>query len=360
RVVFVFPGQGHQWVGMAVGLLDSSVVFAERLAEVNEVLGGLVDWDLFDVLRGVEGAPGLDRVDVVQPVLFGVMVGLAGLWGACGVVPDAVVGHSQGEIAAACVAGLLSLEDAVRVVVLRSRELLVLAGSGGMVSVGLGVGGVEELLVGFGGRLSVAVVNGPGSVVVAGDVGALDEFVKVCEGVGVRWWRVAVDYASHCGHVEVVEEGLLRVLGGVVGRDGGGVGFYSTVTGGLLGGGELSGGYWYRNLRERVRFDEAVGAVLGEGGRVHFVEVSCHPVMVEGVLSVAEGLGVGGLVGVSGSLRRGEGGAGRFVGSLGEAWVGGVGVDWGAVVGVAPGSVSGGGRVELPTYAFDRKRYWIG
>ncbi len=138
-VVFCFPGQGSQWGGMAVELLDSSLVFAERMRECAVALEPYVDWSLEDVLRGVGGAPGLDRLDVVQPALFAVMVSLAGLWRACGVEPAMVVGHSQGEIAAAYIAGGLSLEDAALVVALRSRALASLAGRGGMVSVALGV-----------------------------------------------------------------------------------------------------------------------------------------------------------------------------------------------------------------------------
>ncbi|MFJ8002341.1 type I polyketide synthase, partial [Streptomyces sp. NPDC096310] len=146
RVVFVFPGQGSQWVGMAVGLLEGSGVFAERFAACASVVDPLVGWSLVDVVRGVEGAPGLDRVDVVQPVLWAVMVSLAEVWRSFGVEPAAVVGHSQGEIAAAVVAGVLSLEDGARVVVLRSRALVVLSGRGGMVSVAAGVDVVRGLV----------------------------------------------------------------------------------------------------------------------------------------------------------------------------------------------------------------------
>ncbi|AQA10005.1 hypothetical protein BV401_05340 [Streptomyces malaysiensis subsp. malaysiensis] len=136
--MLVFPGQGSQWVGMAAGLLESSPVFAERVGECAAALAPFVEWSLGDVLRGGEGAAeALERVDVVQPALFAVMVSLAELWRSYGVEPAAVIGHSQGEIAAACVAGALSLEDAARVVALRSKALRALSGRGGMVSVSL-------------------------------------------------------------------------------------------------------------------------------------------------------------------------------------------------------------------------------
>ncbi|WP_436792101.1 type I polyketide synthase, partial [Yinghuangia sp. YIM S10712] len=183
RVVFVFPGQGSQWVGMASGLVASSGVFAGRMRECGAALAPFVGWDLLDVL---DDPVALERVDVVQPVLWAVMVSLAELWASFGVVPDAVVGHSQGEIAAAVVAGGLSLEDGARVVALRSRALGVLSGRGGMLSVPLPVDEVAERLAGFGGRLSVAAVNGPGSTVVSGDVEPLFALRDELVGLGVR------------------------------------------------------------------------------------------------------------------------------------------------------------------------------
>ncbi|MBB5940405.1 acyl transferase domain-containing protein, partial [Streptomyces zagrosensis] len=152
KPVFVFPGQGAQWVGMAVELLDTSPVIAGVIAECGQALGEFVEWDLEGVLRGVDGAPGLGRVDVVQPALFAVMVGVAALWRSCGVEPAAVVGHSQGEIAAAYVAGAVSLRDAARIVAVRSvlvRDRL--AGLGGMVSLALPVERAVELIAGYGG-----------------------------------------------------------------------------------------------------------------------------------------------------------------------------------------------------------------
>ncbi len=372
-VVFVFPGQGAQWVGMAVGLLDASPVFGEWMGRCGEALGGLVGWSLEGVLRGVEGEPGLGRVDVVQPVLWAVGVSLAGLWGACGVVPVGVVGHSQGEIAAACVAGGLSLVDGARVVVARSRALVGLCGRGGMMSVGLGVGEVGGWLGGWGGRVGVAAVNGPSSVVVSGDVEALEGLLGELVGGGVRARLIAVDYAAHSVGVEEVREEL---LGGLEGLEpcSGGVAFYSSVTGGLVDMGGLGGEYWYRNLREPVRFDEATRAVLGAGGVGAFVEVSPHPVLTvgvqetveaaerEAVVAGAEGssgdvgvAGGGSGVAVVGSLRRDDGGLGRFLRSVAELWVAGGVVDWQRVF-----AGSGGVRVGLPSYAFQRERFWLG
>ncbi|MEU1425354.1 SDR family NAD(P)-dependent oxidoreductase, partial [Kitasatospora sp. NPDC005751] len=178
RTAFVFAGQGAQWVGMGRELVLCSPVFAARLAECEAALAPYVPWSLSEVLAGAEGAPGLDAADVVQPVLWAVMVSLAAVWEAAGVTPDAVVGHSQGEIAAATVAGMLSLDDGARVVAARARALTSLSVQGSMVSVVMPAQAVREIVEGWGERLSVAAVNGPAAVVVSGEPEALSEFER--------------------------------------------------------------------------------------------------------------------------------------------------------------------------------------
>ncbi|WP_159047031.1 type I polyketide synthase, partial [Streptomyces pactum] len=230
-VVFVFPGQGSQWVGMGRELWDASPVFRARMEECAEALAPFTDWSLRDVVFRDGDDPLWARVDVVQPVLWAVMVSLAAVWRSFGVEPAAVVGHSQGEVAAACVAGGLSLEDGARVVAVRSRLVRErLSGRGGMGSVALPVAEVEERLAGFGGRVGVAAVNGPSSVVVSGETEALEALLAQCEEEGVRARRIAVDYASHSAQVDALNEDLLAELAEIRPQSSS-VAFYSTVTG---------------------------------------------------------------------------------------------------------------------------------
>ncbi|SMC49258.1 type I polyketide synthase [Kibdelosporangium aridum] len=340
RVVFVFPGQGSQWVGMAARLLDESPVFAERMRECGAALEEFVDWALLEVL-GDEAA--LVRVDVVQPVLWAVMVSLAGVWESFGVTPGAVVGHSQGEIAAAVVAGGLSLGDGARVVALRSQAIAAgLAGAGGMLSVAAPLAEVTGRL---NDRVSVAAVNGPNAVVLSGDPEALAEVMAACEADGIRARMVAVDYASHSVHVERIESELAKLLAPVRPQSGR-VPFYSTVDSGWLDTTALTGEYWYRNLRQTVQFAAAVEHLAGEGRQL-FVEVSAHPVLTMAIQDSVDDAAV------VGTLRRDEGDLRRMLTSAAEAFCAGADVNWQQITagaGVAP--------LDLPTYPFQRQRFW--
>ncbi|AUI58398.1 hypothetical protein B1H26_40770 [Amycolatopsis sp. BJA-103] len=337
RPVFVFPGQGSQWRGMGLALARTNPVFAARLAECAAALESFVDWKLSEVLEGE-----LESADVVQPALWAVMVSLAAAWEAAGVVPAAVVGHSQGEIAAATVAGMVSLEDGARIVSLRSKSLTALAGLGGMLSVNATVAEVEERLARWGERLSLATVNGPSAVVVSGEPAALAELKAELDAEDIRARMVSVDYASHSAQVERLEAEIRAVLAGIEPRRGR-VPMVSAMTGETLTGDELDAGYWYESLRAPVRFDRAV-RVLGD--RV-FIEVSPHPVLTAAIADTLADAGA-----VCGTLRRDEGDSARLLASLAEAYTHGVPVDWTAVLPAA-------NRVDLPTYAFQHERFWL-
>ncbi|MFG1611014.1 SDR family NAD(P)-dependent oxidoreductase, partial [Actinoplanes sp. NPDC049265] len=346
RSVLVFPGQGSQWAGMGVELARVSPVFAARLAECSQVLEPLTGWRLEDVLADGEL---LQRVEVVQPALWAVMVSLAAVWEAAGVLPDAVAGHSQGEIAAAVVAGVLSLEDAARVVALRARALAHLDGSGAMVAVAEPADRVRERLSVWGGRLSVAVVNSPSAVVVSGDRVAALELLAGCEAEGVRARLLPVGYASHGRQVDVLEREILGALESV--RPGRArLPMVSAMTGEILHGPELDARYWFDSLRAPVDFRRST-RVLAERGYRMFIEASPHPVLTAAISETLEDVGIHDAL-VTGTLTRDAGGAAGLLTALGRAYAAGTPVDWELVAG-------SGRRVDLPTYAFQRARYWL-
>nr|WP_202547115.1 type I polyketide synthase [Streptomyces sp. SID2119] len=350
RVAFVFPGQGAQWWGMGRALWEQNDAFREAVTACDEALAPHTGFSVAAIVRGQDGtAPPFTRTDVVQPALFAMYVGLAAMWRAWGVEPGAVVGHSQGEVAAAVVSGALSLADGARIVALRARAVRDHAPDGAMGLVERPVGEVTEELGAYGEALSVAVVNTARSTVVAGDADVLDRFLGRMEATGAYCQRVDVDYASHSPHMDALLPELRERLAGLASTDTE-IAFYSSVTGERAAGPELGADYWCRNLREPVRFDRALERLRADGFGT-FVEVSPHPVLQ---IALAQGTEADGAAVVVGSLRRDRGGIEQPLRALAELHVQGVPIPWKRVF-----PVSDGRRADLPTYAFEHRRYWL-
>ncbi len=345
RVVFLYPGQGSQSVGMCRSLLKDAA-FRADLEACDAALRPHTGFSVVEVLEQGEEAQkaSLAKVTVVQPLLWAVAVALTRLWERWGVKPAAVVGHSQGEVAAAVVAGALTLEEGARVVAVRSRLVAGLSGDGAMASVGLPVAEVEARLKERKSSANVAVVNSRQSTAIAGERQAVEALVAEYEAAGVFCRRIAVDYASHSPQVDAALPGIREELKGLRPSTAK-VAMYSTVTGGKVEGTELSGGYWADNLRKPVRLDLALEA-LGGAQETVLLEVSAHP-----VLSGALG---GTYERVVASLRReGDAASGvRFAAA--ELHTHGVKVAWERLF-----EGTGAREVELPTYAFERQRFWL-
>ncbi|MFF9899117.1 type I polyketide synthase [Streptomyces longispororuber] len=350
RVAFVFPGQGAQWWGMGRSLWEQNDAFREAVTACDEAIAPHTGFSVAAVVRGQDAlAPTFTRTDVVQPALFAMYVGLAAMWRAWGIEPSAVVGHSQGEVAAAVVSGALSLADGARIVALRARAVHEHAPDGAMGLVERPVGDVIEELAACGEALSVAVVNTARSTVVAGDVEAVDRFLAQMEATGAYCQRVDVDYASHSPHMDALLPALREQLTGLAPEEAG-IAFYSSVTGERATGPDLGADYWCRNLREPVRFDRALERLRADGYGV-FVEVSPHPVLQ---IALAQGTEADDTAVVVGSLRRERGGIEQPLRALAELHTQGVPIPWQRVY-----ATSDAHRADLPTYAFTHRSYWL-
>jgi acyl transferase domain-containing protein/acyl carrier protein len=346
KVVFVFPGQGSQWLGMGRELLRDEPAFRAAMEECDTAVRAETGWSVLEELDAAEGESRLAQIDVVQPVLFSMQVALAAVWRAWGIKPDAVVGHSMGEVAAAHVAGVLSLDAAAQIICRRSRLLTRVAGRGAMAVVELSSQQAQQALDGFDGRLTVAVSNSPRSTVLAGDPVALQELLETLERRDVFCRRIKVDVASHSPYVDELHEDLLRALEELAPQPVS-VPMYSTVTGEPAEGRALDGPYWAMNLREPVRFAQAVERALADGHEV-FLEISPHPVLLPAIEDNLRDAGR-----AFASMRREDSERATLLGTLGALYAGGHSIDWRLLY------TDGGESVRLPTYPWQRQRFWI-
>ena len=353
RPVFVFSGYGSQWPGMALELIEESPRFAQRVRECTEAFEPHLEWNLDEVLRGAEGVPTYEHPMAGIPALFATSLALTDLWRACGVEPAAVVGHSQGEIVAACVVGAISLDEAAYATVARLNAMRPLEDMGGaMAAVALSESELKSRLEPWQGKLDIAALNGPSSSVVSGDVEAVEGLVAQCKDAGIQARKVpGATGASHSHHTEALREALCTALAPLAPRSCE-IPFYSTVTGERIDTAELDAKYWFRNLRETVRLAPVVRELI-ELGHSTLIEVSPHPVLTIGLQETAQKVTTANSTAVLGTLRRKEGGTRRFATSFAEAISVGVGIDWETLF-------RGAARpVPLPTYPFQRQRFWL-
>ncbi|WP_339154097.1 SDR family NAD(P)-dependent oxidoreductase [Actinomadura luteofluorescens] len=346
-LAFVFPGHSARWIGMGAELAARSEAFADALAECDEAIRRQVGWSVLAAMRGGDGAPDLERPDVTQPVLFAFGCALTRMWRSLGVEAGAVVGHSLGEITAAHAAGALTLDEAAAVVTRRGLAVRPAAGLGGSLAVGLPEESVREMLAEYGSRLDVAAVNSGRATTVSGDLNALIALRAQLQQDQVPVQDVPVGFATHSFHMDPVGAELRERLGDVSGAPCP-TPLYSTVLGEPVPGDALDAGYWARNLREPVRFAATVRRMLADGFR-HFVEVGARPALLSSIKAVAAEEGVE--VAVAGSLNRDGGEHDGVLRNLALLVADGYAPDWSKA---APA----GRHVDLPTYAFERGRYW--
>lgn len=348
-LVFVYTGQGAQWWAMGQDLIHREPVFRKVLEDIDAYLKPLAGWSLIEEMTRDEASSQINRTNIAQPAIFGLQVALSELWKSWGIRPAKVVGHSVGEVAAAYVAGAYTLEDAVKIIYHRSRLQDMTGGKGRMVAVGLSPTEARKAIAGKEDQVQVAVINSPGMVTLAGDTAPLEAIVSGLEEQGkfVRWLRI--DYAFHTHQMEPIREELLEVLKDIQPRATT-IPYFSTVTGGVYDGTKLDAEYWWKNVREAVLFAPAISSLI-RSGEDSFLEVGPHPALQNPIMECLSEQGRKGFY--FSSLKRKTDESEEMLGNLARLHLHGYRLDWDAV------NQSSGAFVRLPTYAWQRDRYWL-
>lgn len=348
-VVFVYTGQGPQWWAMGRQLLEREPVVRRNVERIDKLLKPMAGWSLIDEMSRAEEESRINLTSIAQPAIFALQVALTDLWKSWGVTPVSVAGHSVGEVAAACCAGIHSLEDAVRIVFERSRLQETTAGRGRMLAAGIPPADARQLIGRRSGQIEISAINSPNLVTLAGDTAPIEEIARELESEGkfVRW--LPVDYAFHTRQMEPIREDLLAGLAGIRARPGD-VPFFSTVTGDHVSGEKLDAGYWWRNVRHPVLFGPAISRAT-EGGERLFLEIGPHPSLQSSLSDLLSGRDDSG--GVFHSLRRETDESDEMLSQLADLHLADVPIDWKAV------NQSAGDLVRLPHYPWHYQDHWL-
>ena len=346
EVVFMFTGQGAQYLGMARGLHDNEPVFRAALDECAAGLAGELPRPLLEVM--FNDAQALDDTAYTQPALFSVGYALTRLWGAWGVVPTAVLGHSVGEYVAACVAGVFTLPDALRLIAARGRMMSALPRDGGMAAVQAGEEQVRAALAGHEDQVSLAASNGPTNLVIAGRHAELDAVLARLQAEGVQAQRLKVSHAFHSPPMEPMLDAFERLVAATP-MAAPQIGLASNLTGQMADASVCTAAYWRRHVREAVRFAESMTSLRAEGYRV-FLELGPTPTlanMARHIEPVGEAIFIG-------SLRKGRDDRLAMLDAAMQLHVRGQSLAWAALLGEGARAR----RAVLPGYPFQRQAYW--
>ncbi|WP_079248388.1 HSAF biosynthetic non-ribosomal peptide synthetase/polyketide synthase [Lysobacter antibioticus] len=348
KLAWVFTGMGPQWWAMGRQLFENEPVYREVIERCDRELAKHVDWSLIAEMNAAEADSKMSETWLAQPANFAVQIALAAMWRAKGVRPDAIVGHSTGEVAAFYEAGVYTLEQAVRVVVHRSRLQQKLVDTGTMLAVSLTEAEALRRVRPYGDRVSVAAVNSPTAITLAGDQDALAELAEKLQAEQLFAKFLAVRVPYHSAKMDLIKDELLESLDGLAPHPAQ-VPLYMTAKPGIAAGHELDAGYWWENVRNSVGFRAAIDQMAHDGYDL-FLEIGPHPVLGHSINEcfAARGASARSLP----SIRRQEDEAARFAASLGGLHNLGAAIDWSALH-------PQGRPLPLPRYPFKRDRYWV-
>ena len=349
KLAFVFSGQGGQWYGMCRELLHQEPVFQKAIERIDHIIKQQFSWSLIEELNAEQSISRLDEIDLVQPALFAIQVALAELWQSWGIKPDAVVGHSMGEVASAYVAGILSLEDAIKIVCCRSQQLKQLSGKGSMMVTELSPDQAKEVLNGYDNEIAIAVFNSPFSTVFSGDTETINKVKDSLDRQNLFCKLVNVDVASHSPQIDRLRAELYKVLVGLDPQSAS-LPIYSTVAGAMGNDLNFNADYWIDNLRKPVLFSDAIGQLLDDGYST-FIEIGPHPVLLSSIHQSIKPHHKE--IRLIPSIRRNEPERRVLLASLGILYTEGFSIDWKKLF------PTGGKYIHLPLIPWQRQRYWI-